>query len=150
MKIIRLNTIIVSLLMVILINISCEAPRSSGNFEEEIRQAEKAFNDMAAEQGVMEAFLAFAADDGVLNRRGGIVKGKEEIRSYFESQTLQNVSLQWEPEFIDVSKSGDMAYTYGPFTFSATDTTGQVIESVGVFHTVWKRQVDGSWKFVYD
>ncbi|MFC2138829.1 YybH family protein, partial [Bacteroidota bacterium] len=60
------------------------------------------------------------------------------------------VKLEWKPDYIDVSTSGDLGYTFGKFTFSAKDTTGKLIESEGIFHTVWKRQEDGSWKYVWD
>jgi len=102
------------------------------------------------EVGLKEAFLKFAADSAVLNRNGKIVKGKHRIANYFDSQTLQNVSLEWEPEFVEVAKAGDMAYTYGPFIFSAISGKGEPETALGYFHTVWKKQKDGSWKFIYD
>ncbi|MEQ8927196.1 MAG: nuclear transport factor 2 family protein [Fulvivirga sp.] len=140
------------LLISLLIVFSCKDAEKPNEADliQQIESVEKSFNDMAAREGVKAAFLEFVAEDGVINRRGRVFQGKEEIESYFNDQTLQDVKLQWKPEFIDVSESGDMAYTYGPFTFSAKDTTGQVIESAGIFHTVWKRQKTGEWKFVYD
>ena len=69
---------------------------------------------------------------------------------YFKKQNLKDVELEWLPDFIDVAKSGDLAYTYGKYTFSSKDTTGAIVKSDGVFHTVWKRQSDGTWKFVWD
>lgn len=117
---------------------------------EEIHQAEKAFNDMAAEQGVQAAFMAFAADSAAINRNNQIIKGKKAIRDYFEQQTLRDVRLSWEPQFIDVSEDGTMGYTFGPYHFSARDTSGRIVESSGIFHTVWKKQANGSWKYVYD
>ena len=63
---------------------------------------------------------------------------------------MENIKLEWKPDYIDVSISGDLGYTYGKFTFSAIDTTGKLIESEGIFHTVWKKQEDGSWKYVWD
>lgn len=127
-----------------------ESKKSHEHLIEEIRSAEKAFNDMAADRGVKAAFLEFAAEDAVISRNGKVIEGKAAIAEYFENQTLTNVQLQWEPSFIDVAEAGDMAYTYGPYTFQATDTTGQQITSQGYFHTVWKRQKDGSWKYVWD
>jgi ketosteroid isomerase-like protein len=56
--------------------------------------------------------------------------------------------LTWSPDFIDVSASGDMAYTYGKYNYTTTDSLGNVSEIEGIFHTVWKRQADGNWKFV--
>lgn len=116
----------------------------------EILATEKAFTQIAADEGVKEAFLEFAADSAVLNRGGKIIKGKSEIESYFNSQNIRNVRLEWPPEFVDVAESGDLGYTYGPFTFSGTSAEGDTIQSSGIFHTVWEKQEDGSWKYVYD
>ena len=58
--------------------------------------------------------------------------------------------LVWKPDYVDVSESGDLAYTYGKYTFTSRDSTGRKVVSKGIFHTVWKRQEDGSWKFVWD
>jgi len=58
--------------------------------------------------------------------------------------------LEWAPDFVDVSSSGDLAYTYGKFTFSFKDSLGNKVENKGIFHTVWKRQSNGEWKFVWD
>ena len=117
----------------------------------EVAAAEKAFNDMAQEKSIKEAFLAFSAEDAVMNRNGVMVIGKEAMADYFDRpSSFTDAKLTWTPEFIDVAQAGDMAYTYGPYSFTATDTTGNPIESSGYFHTVWKRQADGSWKFVYD
>ena len=46
--------------------------------------------------------------------------------------------------------SRDLGYTYGHYTFSYIDSGGNKIENKGVFHTVWKRQSDGTWRFVWD
>lgn len=116
----------------------------------EILEVEKAFSEMAANEGVKAAFLHYAADHAVLNRNNTIIEGKEAFESYFDNQILTDIKLAWVPEFVDVSSAGDLAYTYGKFTFSARDTTGKDINAKGVFHTVWKRQEDGSWKYVYD
>ena len=119
--------------------------------KQEIIKTEKEFNKLARDKGVKEAFLEFADENAVLNRGGKAVKGKKDIESYFNSQTLQNVSLQWKPEFVDVSASGDMGYTYGPFKFKATNPdSGEEVSAEGIFHTVWRKQADGTWKYVYD
>jgi ketosteroid isomerase-like protein len=52
--------------------------------------------------------------------------------------------------FVDVAASGDLAYTYGQYTISSKDENGKEITKSGVFHTVWKQQSDGSWKYVWD
>jgi ketosteroid isomerase-like protein len=118
--------------------------------KEEIKKAEEAFNAMAADKGLKEAFLTFATEDAVLNRGQNLIKGKDAIANYFDSQSITDVKLSWHPEFVDVAKSGELGYTYGPFVFSGIDTSGNDINAKGFFHTVWKKQNDGTWKFVYD
>jgi ketosteroid isomerase-like protein len=120
------------------------------NCKQEILNVEKAFAEMASCKGVDSAFLFFAADDAVLNRNDKIIEGKAAIKSYFINQNLKYVKLNWKPDFVDVAASCDIAYTYGKYNFSATDSSGKQIEATGIFHTIWKRQKDGNWKFVYD
>lgn len=120
-------------------------------FKKEIVAAESAFAQMAKEKGLQEAFLLFAADSAVVHRGDVIHKGKEAIRQlYGDPNGLQNVTLEWVPDFVDVSTSGDLGYTYGKYKFSGKDSFGKEVESTGIFHTVWKRQPDGNWKFVWD
>lgn len=116
----------------------------------EVMAAEKAFNDMAATRGVKAAFLHFADSSAVLNRHGQLVKGKQAISDYFDTWNYSKVSLTWHPDFVDVSKSGDLAYTYGKYTFEAIRQDGQSLTDSGIFHTVWRKQADGQWKYVYD
>lgn len=121
-------------------------------WENEIAQTEADFAEMAAKDGIPKAFLAYAAEDAVLLRNGKLITGKEEIRQYFNAaEDSQNkVFLSWKPDFVEVAASGDLGYTYGQYTITITDSTGTENTSQGIFHTVWKRQEDGSWKFVWD
>lgn len=117
-------------------------------WKQEVLDAEAAFAQMAKEEGMNKAFLAFAADDAVLMRGNQLIIRKTGIAEYMKDQNSKG--LAWSPEFVDVAKSGDLGYTYGYYTFSYEDQEGNPAEANGVFHTVWKRQEDGSWKFVWD
>jgi ketosteroid isomerase-like protein len=50
---------------------------------------------------------------------------------------------------ISVEGSGDMAVQLGKY-FETFDMEGKVIADTGKFVTVWKKQMDGSWKIAYD
>ena len=113
-------------------------------------KAEKDFNDMAQRDGLDEAFSYFAAPKGVIKRGKKVVKGKAAIKEWYKKDMRPNETLTWKPTFIDVSNSGDMAYTYGDYVFTSFDSLGNAKKNKGIFHTVWKRQTDGSWKFVWD
>ena len=56
--------------------------------------------------------------------------------------------LTWEPDFADVAKSGDLGYTWGRYTYTSFDSTES--PSCGFYVTIWKKQLDGSWRFVFD
>lgn len=116
----------------------------------EVRDVEMQFNKMAKEQGTTAAFYHFAAENAAMKKGRTIVKGRDNIRTWYEKDYREGDLLQWKPTFIDISNSGDLAYTYGDYTFSYLDTTGLKKVSHGIFHTVWKKQSDGQWKFVWD
>jgi len=138
------------LLFSILIIWSCSAEKNFEELKAEIMQTELDFVQMVKDEGVQKAFLAFAADNAVLNRNDKILKGKQAFIEYFSNPVWKDAGLSWKPDFVDVSKSADLAYTYGSYTFTSKDSLGKISESTGIFHTVWKRQKDGSWKFVWD
>lgn len=119
-------------------------------WQSEILTVEKSFNTMAQNEGLAKAFEHFAAFDAVILRGEALIKGKKAIGTWYRDRAKPHTTLTWTPSYVDVSDSGDMAYTYGDYTYTAVDSLGNKKESKGIFHTVWKRQTDGSWKFVYD
>ena len=116
-----------------------------------IEKAEKDFEKMAAEKGIAEAFWYYADSNAVIKRQNDtLIKGKENIRNYYSTDFYKNAKVTWSPDFIEVSNDGTMAYTYGNYIWRSTDSTNKPLEFKGVFHTVWKKQADGSWKYVWD
>lgn len=143
------------ILAIFLLSYSCAMKKDTGSigkWKNEILETEQSFAKMAKEEGIQKAFLTYAAKDAVLMRNNNLVIGKSAMTVHFENQSSENteVSLTWQPDFVDVAASGDLGYTYGKYTYSFVDANGNVIENKGVFHTVWKRQSDGTWKFVWD
>ena len=143
------------LILVLTLLVSCNTMPDSATLEawkQEIRDVERDFASMAAREGIPEAFLYYAAEDAVLMRNDQLFIGKRKLEESFERNTsqLQDELLSWKPDFVDVSASGDLGYTYGQYIYSYTDSTGSTVELQGVFHTVWKRQADGTWRFVWD
>lgn len=117
----------------------------------EIKQVEKAFQETLNKQGAAEAFYQFASEEAVVLRgRDSIIMGKEGIRNFYSDSAYINAYAEWAPDFIDISNDGTLAYTYGKYQWKFSDSTGKTTSFSGVFHTVWKRQKDGSWKYVWD
>ncbi len=146
----KLNLIIIALS----IFVSCNQHHKENmeQWKQEVVEAELNFSKMAEKKGIPEAFLAFASDSAVLLRGQTLIEGKNEMETYFlkNSNTSPDNNLDWAPDFVDVSSSGDLAYTYGKYTFTTKDSLGNKVVNTGIFHTVWKRQPDGEWKFVWD
>jgi ketosteroid isomerase-like protein len=118
--------------------------------KQEIVQTEKAFEALAKEKGLSEAFSFYADSAATINRGNNLVHGKDSIRLVYLSPKYNGVTLEWKPDFVDVSASADFGYTYGEYTFTAKDSTGKAVSSHGYFHTVWKKQAKGNWRYVWD
>lgn len=117
-------------------------------WNQEVLRAEEDFAEMVRRDGIHKAFVAFADEDAVLMRNEKLIKGIAAIDSLYKGQDAKG--LAWAADAVHVSESGDLAYTYGKYRYSFTDAEGGEQVSEGVFHTVWKRQEDGSWKYVWD
>ena len=146
---------LISTLLFSFLLLSCSEKNDTNNTEiwkNEVLRTEKAFEQAVQQDGLAVGFVAFAADDVALMRGNKLILGKMAMTENFaNSQTdFNKVKLSWTPDFVDVSASGDLAYTYGKYTYSLTDSAGNVKTDEGIFHTVWKRQADGNWKFVWD
>ena len=57
------------------------------------------------------------------------------MKEYFTNQAsaANNLSLTWTPDFVYVSTSGNLSYTYGQYKMSFMDLIGAVKEHQGVF-----------------
>ena len=144
---------LVFILFLFVLFFSCQRHPSNetlNSWKAEIVATEKAFNDLAQKEGLAKAFEVYAAPDGVINRRRKIIKGKTAISKWYLENPRPDQTLTWKPDFVDVSLSGDLGYTYGSATFITIDSTGTKNKRIGKFHTVWKRQPNGDWRFVWD
>jgi ketosteroid isomerase-like protein len=108
-------------------------------------EAEHAFAQHSIDQGMKDAFLSFASPDGVIFRRGPV----NAIEVWKSRNPAPTGLLTWWPVYADVSLAGDLGWTTGPFEFREK-LTDEKPAGTGHFFTVWRRQSDGSWKFVLD
>src|SRR2546423_1386493 len=115
---------------------------------QEMVQTEQAFSKMAAERNIREAFMTFIADDGLLFRPGA-VNGKKWLTEHPVPPSDKKPLLAWQPSYAVVAASGDLGFTTGPWEFKE-DVNNEKASAYGHFVTVWKKQADGSWKFVSD
>jgi ketosteroid isomerase-like protein len=137
-------------ILVMSLNITAQTTKEQSI--KEINAAENAFAKMAAEKGVQQAFVFYAAEDAVIKRgNDSLVRGKKGIGNFYAKDIFKRALVVWAPNFTDAAESGDLGYTFGDYTWQLKDESGKLIEErKGVFHTVWKKQKDGTWKYVWD
>jgi ketosteroid isomerase-like protein len=140
-----------AILFLALLASACTPKPDSEKLKADILNTEKSFEKMAAEKSISEAFYYYADSNAVIKRENDtLIIGKENIRLYYAGMDKKDVHVSWTPDFIDVSSSGDMAYTYGKYTWKINNGNGDTTVFKGVFHTVWQLQADRSWKYVWD
>jgi len=126
-------------------------PKNLTYLKLEIVKTEKDFEKLVAEKGQAEGFFQFADSNAVIKREHDtLIIGKTNIKNYYLNSKHQTATVTWSPDAVIVSDAGDMASTYGKYIWTFTDPSGKVLVSKGVFHTVWKKQKDGSWKYIWD
>jgi ketosteroid isomerase-like protein len=115
---------------------------------QEMVKTEQAFSKMAEEKNTRDAFMAFIADDGLLFRPGAVNGKKWMLEHPGPPPADKRPLLVWQPAYAGMAASGDMGFTTGPWEAKA-DINDEP-QGYGHFVTVWKKQADGSWKFVVD
>lgn len=113
--------------------------------ESELLKVDMDFNVLCQEKGMTHSFLAYATDSVIkmMNKQEPIV-GKKALSVWLASLKPEP-SLNWKPVKAEISSSGDLGYTYGWWRIASADTT-----VYGNYITIWKKQADGKWKFVFD
>ncbi len=127
--------------------VSCHnAPAINTDKEKEaMKNADIAFSDFSKANGMKAAFLYYIDSGVVLLRPNHFPIVGKNAQEYLQKINDSSFSLTWRPESAELAASGDLGYTYGIYTYQDRDTSYE-----GTYVTVWRKQADGSWKFVLD
>lgn len=126
------------------------APVDKGKLKAEVAAMEDAFCAMAKEKGINAAFAHFAAPDvAFIDTDPRKFRGPAAVQARM-GPDQPGVSLTWSAYYTDVSDDGTLGYNYGRFESRHPGKDGQEVVRGGWFLTIWKRQPDGSWKYVMD
>ena len=106
----------------------------------------------AASSGNVEKTVSYWAEDAMLMSAGQPqLKGKKAIRQMVEeSYKIPGFRISWQPQSVEVSENGDMAYLIEDAQISFTNSTGKTITQNNKAVSIWRKQTDGSWKNVVD
>ena len=117
---------------------------------EAVRAADAQFSSDATKFCTGQAFGRYAAGDAqIFSGPGEFISGPRAIAESFGPATEKN-SLVWHPVHGEVSEAGDLGYTVGNAVFTGEREDGAKIVRYSKYLTVWKKQKDGSWRYVVD
>lgn len=102
--------------------------------------AERAFAADGAAMGVKLSFLKYAAPNGIVIQ--GRPLNAQAALPALPDRKPGDPKLVWWPQWAGISKSGDLGFTTGPYELGG--------KRQGYYFTVWKKQMDGEWKWLFD
>lgn len=117
-----------------------------------IQEAEAQWNDDFASRNIGR-LMGHYTDDAILMTPGEAASsGASAIRRSLEQMIADPaLVISFEPAKVVVATSGDLAYTQGSYTLTATNPqTKQPVHDHGSYVTTYRKQPDGTWKAVAD
>ena len=113
-------------------------------------KADLDFSRMAGANGAPSAFGAFAAPNAMtLPGTGEIVIGPAAINSRMLESPAAKAKWEWHPVYSESSASGDLGFTVGEAVIAIPSANGTTNFN-SKYLTVWRRQPDGSIRFIVD
>ena len=144
----------------LLLTVCCRASAASQEqLSQELAGTERSFCADAARLGISDAFLAYMADSCFIPDRmalsrseylAAVQAARAKAGAAYKPGPNPDVQLVWAPLKVEVSDDGTLGYTWGRYDFTSKGKDGKPQSSAGIYLTIWRRQADGSWKFVYD
>jgi uncharacterized protein (TIGR02246 family) len=100
----------------------------------------------------LDKIVAHYTDDGIFMMSGApAAKGKDAIRGAWKGMVDAATKVDWAPDVIEISQSGDMASVKGSYSMTIVNPkTKKPVDDKGSYVTVYKKQADGSWKATED
>lgn len=130
------STLILSCALLVAAPVAAQTPDASP-----VVAAERAFAGDRAPLGITGSFTKWSMPDAVVIG-GGKVRTVREAYPPETPRPADEPALDWWPSFAGIARSGDLGFTTGPMALNGQRT--------GHYFTIWRRQPDGSWKWIYD
>jgi ketosteroid isomerase-like protein len=114
---------------------------------DQVVAAERAFAAAAVAKGQHEAFLDTLTEDAI-----SFNPTPESARASHKNQPHATSTLYWGPAWVAVSAAGDLAVSIGPWKVipPKEQAAAPVNILTGYFISMWRRQLNGSWKVAVD
>ena len=135
----------------LLVSTSAALAQTDINNLDKLRAADAAWLKTYEAKDVDKA-VAFCDEQGsLLWPNAPRATGKNAIAKATASAfAIPDFKLEWHPDQVAVSRSGELGYTSGTYRWTFKDASGKPASDKGKYLTVWKKQKDGSWTVLLD
>jgi ketosteroid isomerase-like protein len=116
------------------------AAQAQSKVVQQVVAAETAFASQSAQTSIEAALLGNSTATSLATDNGKLANAQNVWRS---RPSKPGRKMTWYPVLADAAQSGDLGYTTGPWTQFQNGRP----ESAGEYVTVWRKQLDGKWKF---
>jgi ketosteroid isomerase-like protein len=98
-----------------------------------------------------QAFFASFLDDDTRFIGNAVTRGASGVVDAWAAFfTETGPQLWWRPYYVEVAASGDIAFSRGPYRARGKNEEGEVVDSWGIFNSVWRKTPGGQWKIIFD
>lgn len=115
-------------------------------------EVDKAFSDFSLKNGFANAFMTYA-DENVIKMRDNnspLIGRQQLIAKFSKIAALNHNVLTWSPVKAEIAQSGELGYTFGNYQLKVNLAPGKDTIYYGNYVSIWKKQKDGSWKYILD
>ena len=133
---------LLGILMTALVACQAASPGSSTDEEAAVRRGTQRFLEAHRAKDWPGVAAAYTEDAVLLPPNAPAVKGRDEIRRWFEANE-QNTSIDLEIAEIEVR--GDLAYVWGLSTVTIEEPGAEAIVFSGKYLDIRRKQPDGTW-----
>lgn len=145
----RLVAIVISIAMMIEFSV-CVPTASASEAADSLLKADRELAAQSHAIGFVAAYSkAMAPDARKLDGGVPAAIGHDAIMALM-ARYPADLAIDWTPEEAVVADSGEMGFTWGHFTATFHDKNGKLITEHGKYLDVWRRQSDGTWRWIAD
>lgn len=107
---------------------------------DQVVAAEWAFAAETAQVGINRGFTHWSTSDAVVLMAGQARTARDAFPD--GPRSADEPGLSWWPNWAGIAMSGDLGFTTGGVSTNGART--------GHYFTIWKKQADGQWRWIYD
>lgn len=122
-------------------------PNHDGRADKEtLLSADRAFSDLSASKGALDAYLRYAAEEIRLYRPDALPSvGRQAMKPGLPDKPAL---FTWKPSEGGLSRSGDLGFTYG-IAELRSDAAGHSLQEFSYLR-IWRRHTGGEWLVALD